>query len=821
MADRDLRIRMLLQAADKVTRPLRDIAGGSTKAGQALKVTRDRLKEIERAQADLQGFRQLKTGLRDTERASEAAQTKVGQLARAIAAAEKPNRQMSRDLERARRESQALTRQRDQELSQLQEFRTRLDAAGISTRNLVRHERELRDAAARTSREFEEQSRRLAIADDRARRFAAGRAAFDRTQARAAGLAAGGAAAIGTGFALSRPVTGSVKAAQEYESVMSDIGQKADLLRSKSEQLGRGLLRAARDANQLPAAMQAGVDTLSGLGATVPDAVAMMRPIGRAATAYKAEIADLANASFAAHDNLRVDTQDTGRALDIMATAGKRGAFEVKDMAAHFPELTASMQGLGAKGLPVVADLAAALQITRKGAGDSATAANNLQNLLAKATSGDTIKNFAKFGIDIPKALKRAVAEGRSPIEELVRLTQKATGGDGARLSALFGDMQVQQALRPLMANMALYRQIRADALGATGTVDADFAERMRDSAEQSRQLAVNAEVLKVTLGAALLPTVNALVQRLSAGASWLAAFSAQHPRLTKAAMILAGGLAVLFGLLGLGAIVAAGIMAPLAIVNAGMVALGVAGGVASIGLLPIIGTVALIAAGIAALGTAIYIVATQGFGALAAVLVNWSPLGLMWRGIAALLAMFGIQVPAKLTEAGGNMIRGLIRGITGMLGALKSTIVNAASAAAGWFKAKLGIHSPSRVFASFGGFMMQGLSQGIDGGASVPVRRIQRLSREVTAAMAIGAAVPAIAAGNASAGPTGMRGAASRAAAPPPAASGTIVFNYHAAPGVKDARAEARAMFEELKKLEAADRRASYADQPDWSDRG
>ena len=48
MADRNLRIQVLLQAADRVTRPLRDIAGGSTRAAQALRLTRDRLKEMSR-----------------------------------------------------------------------------------------------------------------------------------------------------------------------------------------------------------------------------------------------------------------------------------------------------------------------------------------------------------------------------------------------------------------------------------------------------------------------------------------------------------------------------------------------------------------------------------------------------------------------------------------------------------------------------------------------------------------------------------------------------------------------------------------------------
>ncbi|NKC48103.1 phage tail tape measure protein [Ochrobactrum anthropi ATCC 49188] len=58
--------------------------------------------------------------------------------------------------------------------------------------------------------------------------------------------------------------------------------------------------------------------------------------MGRAATAYRAEVDDLAKAGFAALDNLKVPATDFGKALDAMAQAGKEGAFELRDMAQYF-----------------------------------------------------------------------------------------------------------------------------------------------------------------------------------------------------------------------------------------------------------------------------------------------------------------------------------------------------------------------------------------------------------------------------------------------------------------------------------------------------
>ncbi|MEJ7933643.1 phage tail tape measure protein [Sphingobium sp. AN558] len=750
--DRNLRIRLLLDAGDRLTRPLREAAGGSNRLAQALRVTRDRLKEVERAQADIGEFRQLKTGLADATRRMEQAQAKTAALGRALAQSENPTKKLRAEFERARRESARLSDEHAQHSGRLQALRSRMAAAGVSTRELASHERRLRTEAASTNDTLQEQTRRLTQLADRQKRVAAARDKFSKIQGTATGLAAGGAAAVGTGMVIASPLQDAVNGSLEFESSMTDINQKVNQTRAAGQLLAGDLRKAALAVNQMPTDLQKGVDTLTGFGLNARQATDMMTPIGRAATAYKADIDDLSRANFAAHDNLKVPIEQTGKAIDVMAQAGKRGAFEVKDMAQHFPELSASMQSLGSKGVPAVADLAAALQITRKGAGDSATAANNLQNLISKINAGDTIKNFAKFGIDIPAAMKKAARDGRSPIEEIVRLTQQATGGDQAKLSSLFGDMQVQQALRPLMSNMKEYQSIRAEALAANGTVNTDFADRMQDSAEKVKRLQIQTKLLKDTVGDQLRPVVGDISERLSGWASRLSELAQRHPGLTKDMAIAAGVIAALFIVLGGGAIIIAGLVAPFAALAGAATLLG-------IGMLPLIGIVAGVVLGIALLAGAAYLIYSSWDGIAAWWAAKWKIVSDTVTGAVAFLRSI------SLVDIGRNLILGLINGITGMLGALKSTIVNAASSAANWFKQKLGIHSPSRVFAQFGGYMMQGLDGGIQAEQAGPIGRIKGLAADITRAMAIGAATPAIAAAPAGAqasgaGPAGSGGA-------------------------------------------------------------
>jgi TP901 family phage tail tape measure protein len=817
---------MLLEAGDRVTGPLRSIAGGSTQAARALRLTREALAGITKSQADIAGFRTLKNALRTTGTDLTAARARAAALGRGLSETATPTRAMTRDFARARAEVQKLERQQQAETRQLGELRGRLREAGIATTDLARHERELRGAAERTTQTMEEQERRVARLADRHRRFAAGRERFDRINNRAAGIAASGAAAIGTGIAMAAPLLASVKAAQQYESVMTDIGQKAGLSRIHSAALGVELLKASRAANQMPADLQAGVDALAGLGATVPNAVAMMTPIGRAATAYKAEIADLSAAAYAATDNLKVPVDQTAKIIDVMASAGKAGAFEIKDMAQYFPSLTAAYQGLGQSGVGSVADLAAGLQIARKGAGDAASAGTNLANVIQKIASPATNKAFEKMGVDLPAALKKAYAEGKTPLEAIAEITNKTLKGDLSKLGYLFEDAQVQQGLRPLIQNMELFRKIRAEAAGASGTTDTDFAERMKDSAEASKQLKVNATALAVTLGAKLLPIVSAVVGKATAFATWIGDVAERYPGLTKAVMIGAAAFAGLFLVVGGGAAVIAGLVAPFAALAFASTALG-------IGMLPLLGIVAGVVIGIVALGAAAYLIyrnwgaigawftgiwseikagAAGGIAGIAGLIINFNPVGLMWRGLAGLLSLFGVQMPARLTDAGKMMMRGLVNGIMAGMKWVLSTVTGLADRASTAFRRALGIRSPSRVFMGFGGHIVDGLTNGIAAQEGEPVKRMEGLSSRLSKAIVTGSALPVMAmAAPAGAAPAGQGGAG----------GSRYEIHIHQQPG-QSPQDLARAIADELDRRErdaAARARGTMADRPEWED--
>lgn len=59
----------------------------------------------------------------------------------------------------------------------------------------------------------------------------------------------------------------------------------------------------------------------------------------------------------------------------------------------------------------------------------------------------------------------------------------------------------------------------------------------------------------------------------------------------------------------------------------------------------------------------------SEGLSGIAKLLINWSPVGLLYKGFSALMSWLGVDLPANLTEAGGKMIAGLVSGIRNAAG--------------------------------------------------------------------------------------------------------------------------------------------------------
>ena len=306
-----------------------------------------------------------------------------------------------------------------------------------------------------------------------------------------------GLTATGGALAYKLGITEAIPEALALEHQLRELGNVGQLSAEQLKEMDERLGSISRHTNQFRSEIAEGLNVLVASGIAPEKALDYMNVIGRTATAAQAEIVDISKTAFAVTDNLKVNVDDLAKTMDILAQAGKEGRFELKDMSAAFPSLTAGASMLGMRGVPAVSQLGAALQVAMKGAGSAAEAATNFESFLQAITSPMAVNRFKElYGVDLPQFLNRVIAENKDPIEEMVMLINHLTGGDVFKVSEIFRNKTDLNFLKPMMQNLDAYRRIKASALGADGIMDEDFNHMMETTNEQFKLLKINMKEL-------------------------------------------------------------------------------------------------------------------------------------------------------------------------------------------------------------------------------------------------------------------------------------------------------------------------------------
>lgn len=139
-------------------------------------------------------------------------------------------------------------------------------------------------------------------------------------------------------------------------------------------------------------------------------------------------------------------------------------------------------------------------------------------------------------------------------------------------------------------------------------------------------------------------------------------------------------------------------------------------------------GLVGALALGFQTVGTAIgtFVAMVQAHGGAVLAYVASFP--------ARMLAFFA-GLPSQMMAIGGHIIDGLKNGIMGRVGSVLASIQSVASRIKSAFTSAMSIHSPSRVFAGYGDFIMQGLNNGLLSNTS-PISAMTATSQALKSAL-------------------------------------------------------------------------------------
>ena len=815
MAD-NLRLRVVLDLAERVLAPMKRISSSSSDAARALKAAKDRLKELNAQQAQVGEFRTLKTNLQETAAKLTEAQAKVGALARAYGQAGPPTRAMERDMARAKREAAALTAQHTQQQEKLQQLRTRLSAAGISTRELGAQSQRLRGDIAATNAAITEQTAKLRANAEQHKQLAKlrrqhAKAMLHTGMAAGTGLAMQAAGRKGVDIGM-----GPVKDYAKHEDAMLGIARQVPGARDEMGQLTTVYRQAEADVRELSGQIPIATTEIAKM---MTAAARMEVPTGQLkeftllasemATAFDAVPDELTESMGKVAKNFKIPLTDIRGLADSINYLDDNAISKGADII-DFLNRTSGVVSTVAMSAKDAAALGSTLLTLGERPETASTAANAIVQKFAAATKGT--KKFqeamAEIGLssqdvqmgmskDATATLDKVVAAiGQLPEDKRIGVMVELVGMEHSDTLAKLVDKPEELARQRQLANSK----------GADGSMAREAAARNAALSAQYVMLQNRVFNLKSAMGEQLAPVLTQLMKAVNPLLEKFTKWVQQNPTLVKWTLGTAIALSALLAAVGL-------LLVPMAILagkamlvrfvfarlalSLGATRTAAATAAQSTGLLARMWAALVSAltkvgpwlvrmgpwlAGAskgawawgAKLATAVPVVLrfalalmrlvpVWGWLATAAVMwfQNWEGIKggwfLLWEDLSqsASNSIRGLVqglgwVKDQFFAIGGNLMEGMAAGIAAGVGAVANAINGVAESTMAWFREKLGIASPSKVFMQYGGWISEGAALGIQGG--------QGAVRTAALAMATAAtsAVP-MAAGAAALGPDGQ----------------------------------------------------------------
>ncbi|MGL4869977.1 MAG: phage tail tape measure protein [Aeromonas veronii] len=232
-----LKLQILLGAVDKLTAPLKAVSGQSRITAKDLVAAKDKARELEKQVGQIEGYRNLGKQIGVTRAKLNEAQIAAQKMARELADTTKPTRAMTRELERARQKVRDLSDAETQLVIRYGEAKAAVKAAGINTKQLSQHQRQLKTDLAATNAQLDQQRSKLTQVADQQKRLNQVKANYRQTQELRGQMAGHGAGAIAAGTAIGMPVYSAIKDYSSFEDAMKGVAKQVDGARTDSGEL--------------------------------------------------------------------------------------------------------------------------------------------------------------------------------------------------------------------------------------------------------------------------------------------------------------------------------------------------------------------------------------------------------------------------------------------------------------------------------------------------------------------------------------------------------------------------------------------------------
>ncbi len=739
MSDKNLRLQVVLNAVDKLTRPLKMAQAGSKELASAVRQTREQLKRLNDAGGQLKSFDQLSQSLSRTSTELDQARLRAQMMTREMSALESPTKKQTAALETQWRAVSRLEQKQQQETRQMAAARAELYRLGISAGGGARETARITRETDRYNKQLAEQERRLRDVGERQRKLNAVRAKADKMRDVRNSLAGNGAGMMAAGVTTGATLLAPIRAYSESENAANQLA---------GSMMGPGG-KVAPEFLQLNKLAIALGDRLPGTTADFQNMMTMLRRQGMSAqvilgglgesAAYlgvQLQMAPTDAAEFAA--KLQDATQTTEKDMMSLMDVIQRGYYAGVDpgnMLQGFSKISSAMSILNKKGIDAAKTFAPLLIMADQASMAGESAGNAYRKIFQAALDAKKIKAVnddlkgtgIKFNFSDGKGGFGGLEKMYAQLSKLNKLTPER---QMAIKKDLFGnDSETQQAL-DIMIQKGIdgYRETVAK-LENQATLRERVEASLNTLGNKWEAAGGSFTNAMASIGETVAPVLKNIADWLGNLASALDGFVKRHPQLTAALFKIAAVFAVVATAAGVLSLALASILGPMAIVRVSAGVLGIKFASAFGLIKQVIGGAGQAILWLGRLMMANPILAIIGLIAMGAIYIwqNWETLGpkfkAMWdaisSGVSGAWAVIKQTIsskwdeilsdvaalPAKFKAVGGAIIDGILNGINEKWEMLKDKLASVKNYLPDWMTGGDKSAGPTRQNSSGGSF--------------------------------------------------------------------------------------------------------------------
>ncbi|PYG48716.1 TP901 family phage tail tape measure protein [Pantoea sp. AG1095] len=231
MSDKDLRLQVVLNAVDKLTRPFRSAKASTRELADSLRTARASLKDLDAQAARIDGFRKARSQLAITANNLKGAREEAAKLATQFSATNRPTAAQARVLEQAKNRVRELQQSYNGLIGSVQRQRAALTESGIDTKKLSQAQRDLKGRADEARAAIDRQQKSLKRLGEQQAKINALRERHARSLEVRDKIAGAGAATTVAGLAMGAPVLAAVKSSAGMEDAMKGVAKQVNGLR--------------------------------------------------------------------------------------------------------------------------------------------------------------------------------------------------------------------------------------------------------------------------------------------------------------------------------------------------------------------------------------------------------------------------------------------------------------------------------------------------------------------------------------------------------------------------------------------------------------